>query len=164
MKRIVGLVAALTALGAWLAGPAFGSPTPPNPDRDAKPACADIKDGFPSISGPGTATYTVTLDEYLFDTACKNIDYTLTVTNRATGAVIGTATPVSGDGVNAPLHYSLTVADSQVNHFSDNAGNTYEEVCLAAQTSRNKNVIDNAPDTGCITVDNSPFPPGGRMR
>ncbi|MCU1449281.1 MAG: hypothetical protein JWP02_1451 [Acidimicrobiales bacterium] len=164
MKRLIGLLAALTALAALVAGPASAINLSSNPDRDTTPACADIKDGRADMSGEEGGPYTVTFDELLFRTACPLVDYQFVVTNPATGVVLATVTPTAGDGSEAaPLHYSASVNDAGAAHFTDSDG-VHAEVCVYAQTALAGQMLDRGPDAGCNSMAVPPIPPGTRFR
>jgi hypothetical protein len=139
MKRIflmavTTLAAAALAAGAGAAGDAKG------------PACTNVVDG---IAGYRTDTRTVTVELTLGAPACATATYLVEIKNFAgTTTLVSDLTPESTSGTTMTFVYTFSSASAP----SDG-------VCVVAQTSIKKHLIDRAPDgDGCFPVvaDESP--------
>jgi hypothetical protein len=139
MKRIALFALLVTAIGAVVATPLASA----TKDDARGPACADIigggnggNDGF-YANGDGTGRFDMSMD--LGAPACKNVKYTFYVSYNG-GDFVAISGVANGTTVTMPTQtYTGVTATSNV--------------CVYATSgSKDGDVFDRAPDSGCVPV------------
>ena len=147
------LIALLLAVWAALAIPTTGATAPPT-DKVHGPACGDITLFDPTFAGPpvyttnrGTTPPTVYAELTTAKPSCPGVVYTIYIYD-ATGTSLLTRQQYTGDGVTSDFSFTYSPPGGP------------RQVCIAATSSREGEVIDAAPNSGCyvLVVD---FSPGG---
>ena len=120
---------------------------------DTKKACADIVDGravYQSVPGEVTPTGSQVLAQMdLGANACKNLKYTMTVLASDTDpTVLATADAVRIPATGNPLTPARVQFDAPLPYPGPEG-----LVCIAITTTKkNGQVLDAAPDTGCVPI------------
>ena len=146
MKRVLFALLLATGLSLAVALPAVADPV-----GGEVPACGNITSGGAAYNETFEPQNTVLGSISLADVSCKDVSYTMYVTYTSNGKEKTKSQTIHGDGVNEGLRFSIPNVSSDTG-----------SVCVYYETAKGTNVIDRAPDTGCIeVVHDDTNPPGG---
>jgi hypothetical protein len=144
------LILLLVALAAALAIPAAGNTAPPT-DPVHGPGCGDITLTDPDQAGPPVYRTTSTTPATVYallttaKPSCRGVTYTIYVYDES-GSTLLTSQEYSGDRTTSAFSFTYAVPGAPT------------KVCIAATSSREGEVIDAAPNSGCeiLRLDISP--------
>lgn len=136
MKK--GFLALLLVVGLSFA---VTLPAAATPVGNEQPACGDITfgDGFYHVLAPPENSVEGSI--LLAAPSCKDVSYTYYVTYLSGGNEKTKSQKIHGDGVSDFLQFSIT------NVISDTG-----TVCVYFESAKGSNIIDRAPDSGCVTL------------
>lgn len=141
MKR--AFLALLLAAGVSLAA---ALPATADPVGDEQPACGDLSFFadqvifWKTLAPEGTPLNSVEGTVSLAEPACKNVKYTFYVSYISDGKEKVRSLTVHGDGESQIISFLVT-------KISPDEGST---PCVWFESARGSNVIDRAPDEGCV--------------
>jgi hypothetical protein len=150
MKK--AFVVLLVAIGVALA---VTLPAGADPVGGEDPDCGDIIGGGAfyndTVDPENTVGGSISLNSLSGELSCKDVSYTMYVTYTSNARQKTKSQTIHGDGVNDVLFFSIA-------NVSADGG----PVCVYYETAKGNNVIDRAPDEGCISVppDDSSSPGG----
>jgi hypothetical protein len=143
MRKVLWALLLATALSLAVTVSAAGDPV-----GNEQPPCGDIVNGGAGYHVLSEPQQTVTGSDLLAAPSCKDVSYTLFVTYTTGGREKVKSQTLKGDGVSDFIFF-------QINNVLADEGT---EPCAYSETTKGNNVIDRAPDTGCVPlpVDSSP--------
>jgi hypothetical protein len=149
MKRV--FLALLLATGLSLA---VTLPAVADPVGGEQPACGDILSGGAAyndtVDPENTVVGSISLNSLSGEVSCKDVSYTMYVTYTSNGKEKTRSQTIHGDDVNDVLFFSIS-------NVSPDEG----PVCVYYETAKGNNVIDRAPNEGCVLVEPDADSSGG---
>jgi hypothetical protein len=136
MKRI--FLAVLLATGLSLAVTLSAAA---DPVGNEQPACGNIIGGGAFYHEATEPQNSVEGSISFAEPSCKDVSYTMYVTYISDGKEKTKSQTIRGDGTTDFLFFNIS-----------NVSSDTHSVCVYYETAKGNNVIDRAPDEGCVTV------------